>query len=154
VVGAAIAFIGFRIGLVPIVGFLVAGVVIRPNGLGLVRDAALVDAAAEVGVILLLFTIGIEFSMEKLGRIRRLIPFKYNQRSRSSLLGPRCSILRLRLLQVLDSLRLRQPHHLKRTISRQESVLIVVNRFTRSRQQPRRDVVVFHDQHRVGLVAL
>jgi CPA2 family monovalent cation:H+ antiporter-2 len=71
--GAAIAYVCYRLGLVPIAGFLVAGLLIGPHGLGLVRDAALVDAAAEVGVILLLFTIGIEFSMEKLARLRRLI---------------------------------------------------------------------------------
>ncbi len=73
VIGAVIAFAAFRIGLVPIVGFLLAGVLIGPYGLGLIRDPAVVDAAAEVGVVLLLFTIGIEFSIEKLGRIRRLI---------------------------------------------------------------------------------
>jgi CPA2 family monovalent cation:H+ antiporter-2 len=73
VAGAAIAYVGSRLRLLPIVGFLLAGVVIGPNGLGLVQDRELVDAAAEVGVILLLFTIGIEFSFEKLNRIRRLI---------------------------------------------------------------------------------
>ncbi|MCP9494496.1 MAG: cation:proton antiporter [Pyrinomonadaceae bacterium MAG19_C2-C3] len=73
VAGAVIAYICYRFGLVPIVGFLVAGVIIGPNGLRLVRDQALVDAAAEVGVILLLYTIGIEFSLEKLARIKRLI---------------------------------------------------------------------------------
>jgi CPA2 family monovalent cation:H+ antiporter-2 len=71
--GAAIAYVCFRVGLVPIVGFLVAGVVIGPNALGLVRDRDLVDAAAEVGVMFLLFTIGIEFSLEKLARIKALI---------------------------------------------------------------------------------
>lgn len=73
VCGAGIAYLCHRLGLVPIVGFLLAGVVIGPNALGLVRDQALVDAAAEAGVILLLFTIGIEFSLDKLARIRRLI---------------------------------------------------------------------------------
>ena len=71
--GALIAFVAFRLGLVPIVGFLLAGVIIGPHALGLVQDQELVDAAAEVGVILLLFTIGIEFSMAKLARIKRLI---------------------------------------------------------------------------------
>lgn len=70
---AIIAYACFRIGLVPIVGFLVAGVVIGPHGLGLVRDQATVDVAAEVGVMFLLYTIGIEFSLEKLARIKRLI---------------------------------------------------------------------------------
>ncbi|HEX2189157.1 MAG TPA: cation:proton antiporter [Longimicrobiaceae bacterium] len=73
VAGAAVAYVSARLGLVPIVGFLLAGVAIGPYGLGLVRDRELVDGAAEVGVILLLFTIGIEFSLEKLARIRRLI---------------------------------------------------------------------------------
>jgi CPA2 family monovalent cation:H+ antiporter-2 len=71
--GAVIAYVCFRLGLVPIVGFLVAGVVIGPNALGLVRDQDVVDAAAEVGVMFLLFTIGIEFSLAKLGRIKHLI---------------------------------------------------------------------------------
>lgn len=71
---AAIAYVGQRFfGAVPLVGFLLTGVVIGPHALGLVADESLVESAAEVGVILLLFTIGIEFSLEKLARIRRLI---------------------------------------------------------------------------------
>ena len=70
---ALVAYLSQRVGLVPIVGFLLAGVVIGPNALGLVTDQALIDAAAEVGVLLLLFTIGIEFSLDKLQRIQRLI---------------------------------------------------------------------------------
>src|SRR5687768_6416922 len=73
VAGAVIAYICFRLRLVPIVGFLLAGVLIGPNAFGLVRDRQLVDATAEIGVILLLFTIGIEFSLEKLARIQKLI---------------------------------------------------------------------------------
>ena len=70
---AAVAYVCHRVGLVPIVGFLLAGVLIGPSGLGLVEDPELIDAAAEVGVLLLLFTIGIEFSLDKLARIKRLI---------------------------------------------------------------------------------
>ncbi|HEX2184260.1 MAG TPA: cation:proton antiporter, partial [Chloroflexota bacterium] len=73
VAAAVIAYAAARAGVVPIVGFLLAGVVIGPHGLGFVDDRELVDAAAEIGVVLLLFTIGIEFSFEKLARIRRLI---------------------------------------------------------------------------------
>jgi CPA2 family monovalent cation:H+ antiporter-2 len=73
VAGAVIAYICFRLKLVPIVGFLLAGVLIGPNAFGLVRDQEIVDATAEIGVILLLFTIGIEFSLEKLARIQKLI---------------------------------------------------------------------------------
>ena len=73
VAAAVIAYLSSRIGLVPIVGFLIAGVIIGPHALGLVEDQALVNDAAEIGVILLLFTIGIEFSLDKLWRIKTLI---------------------------------------------------------------------------------
>ena len=71
--GAVIAYLCSRLGLVPIVGFLVTGVVIGPNALGLVRNQELINQAAELGVILLLYTIGIEFSLDKLARIKKLI---------------------------------------------------------------------------------
>lgn len=70
---AGIAYLCHRLGLVPIVGFLAAGVVIGPNALALVASPELIDQAAEVGVILLLFMIGIELSLEKLARIKKLI---------------------------------------------------------------------------------
>ena len=75
-IGASVlvAYLGQRfLGMVPIIGFLLAGAVIGPSSLGLVSDPHLVEVAAELGVILLLFTIGIEFSLERLARIRRLI---------------------------------------------------------------------------------
>lgn len=73
VVSAVVAYLSYRLGLVPIIGFLAAGVLLGPSALGLVQDPELIDAAAEVGVILLLFTIGLEFSLERLARIRRII---------------------------------------------------------------------------------
>lgn len=72
-VSVVIAFLCYKIKLVPIVGFLLAGVIIGPNALGLVQDQELVDMLAEIGIILLLFTIGIEFSLEKLARIKNAI---------------------------------------------------------------------------------
>ncbi|MEX2363286.1 MAG: cation:proton antiporter, partial [Balneolaceae bacterium] len=72
-VSVLIAYICYRIKLVPIAGFLIAGVIIGPNALALVQDQELVNMLAEIGIILLLFTIGIEFSLEKLSRIRNAI---------------------------------------------------------------------------------
>jgi len=72
-VSVIIAYVCYRLKIVPIVGFLIAGVVIGPNALGLVQDQELVDMLAEIGIILLLFTIGIEFSLEKLSRIKKAI---------------------------------------------------------------------------------
>ncbi len=73
VAAAVIAYLSYRIGLVPIVGFLLAGAVIGPHALGLVKDPELVNQAAEIGVMLLLFTIGIEFSLDKLASLKTLI---------------------------------------------------------------------------------
>jgi len=73
VVSATAAYICQRLGLVPIIGFLVAGVLISPNLTGLVTNRELIESTAEIGVILLLFTIGLEFSLEKLARIQKLI---------------------------------------------------------------------------------
>ncbi|QYJ02809.1 cation:proton antiporter [Nocardioides panacisoli] len=73
VAAAAVGYLSVRARVVPIVGFLLAGVLIGPAQLGLVASTEAVDAAAEVGVILLLFTIGIEFSLERLARVWRWI---------------------------------------------------------------------------------
>jgi CPA2 family monovalent cation:H+ antiporter-2 len=73
IVSTVMAYVCHRLGIMPIVSFLLAGALIGPHALGLVHNEALIEAAAEVGVILLLFTIGIEFSLEKLARIKRLI---------------------------------------------------------------------------------
>jgi CPA2 family monovalent cation:H+ antiporter-2 len=73
IVSVTIAYICYRLQLVPIVGFLIAGAIIGPNALGLVDDQELVNVLAEIGVILLLFTIGLEFSLETLIRIRNAI---------------------------------------------------------------------------------
>lgn len=72
-VSVLIAYLCYRFKIVPIVGFLIAGVIIGPNALALVQDQELVDILAEIGIILLLFTIGIEFSLEKLSRIKKAI---------------------------------------------------------------------------------
>jgi CPA2 family monovalent cation:H+ antiporter-2 len=70
---ALVGYLSVRANVVSIVGFLFAGIIIGPTQLGLVASTEVVDAAAEVGVILLLFTIGIEFSLERLARVWRWI---------------------------------------------------------------------------------
>ncbi len=73
VAAAVFGYLSVRAKVVPIVGFLLAGVLIGPAQLGLVSEVEAVDAAAEIGVILLLFTIGIEFSLQRLARVWRWI---------------------------------------------------------------------------------
>jgi CPA2 family monovalent cation:H+ antiporter-2 len=64
--------LGRRLGLPPVVAYLLAGVLAGPGALGLVSHSAGVDALAELGVALLLFGVGIEFSLE---RMRRMLGF-------------------------------------------------------------------------------
>jgi Kef-type K+ transport system, predicted NAD-binding component len=56
-----------------VVGLLITGVLAGPHGLGLVGSAHDVEVMAELGVILLLFTIGIEFSLGRLLEIRKSV---------------------------------------------------------------------------------
>jgi len=56
-----------------IVGFLITGFIAGPYGLGLVQEAHQVEMLAEVGVVLLLFTIGIEFSLGDLVKIKKTV---------------------------------------------------------------------------------
>ncbi|MBI3029688.1 MAG: cation:proton antiporter [Candidatus Rokubacteria bacterium] len=73
VLSLGIAFAFQRLGQPPLVGFLAAGVVIGPHGLSFVREIRQVELLAEVGVVLLLFTLGIEFSLAALVQLRRQV---------------------------------------------------------------------------------
>ena len=55
-----------RIGLPATAGFLVTGAIAGPHGLGLVGDSLRIEQIAEIGVILLLFAVGLEFSLSRL----------------------------------------------------------------------------------------
>src|SRR5437773_8858149 len=61
-----VVLVFYRFKLPALPGFIVAGILLGPNALGLVSDPHEVEGLAEVGVILLLFTIGIEFSLSRL----------------------------------------------------------------------------------------
>src|SRR5213594_931185 len=63
----------YRLKLPALPGFIVAGILLGPNALGLVNDPHDVEGLAEVGVIMLLFTIGIEFSLSRLREMGRQI---------------------------------------------------------------------------------
>ena len=54
----------------PVLGYLVAGMLIGPSGLGIVSDISGVMLLAHFGVVFLLFTIGLELSVERLKAIR------------------------------------------------------------------------------------
>jgi CPA2 family monovalent cation:H+ antiporter-2 len=70
-----VLLVGYRLRIPPVVGFILTGVLAGPHGLALVGGTEDVDTLAELGIILLLFGIGMEFSLKKLVQIRRLFLF-------------------------------------------------------------------------------
>jgi CPA2 family monovalent cation:H+ antiporter-2 len=72
-VSVPIAFIFTRLRLPTIVGFMITGVLIGPYGLGLIKDTEAINALAEIGVALLLFTIGLEFSLRRIVEMKRSV---------------------------------------------------------------------------------
>ena len=65
-VAAAIVFAFGQFRLPSVVGLLVAGVLVGPYGLSLISDLHVVEVLAEIGVVVLLFTVGLEFSLSRL----------------------------------------------------------------------------------------
>lgn len=64
-----------RLKLPSVIGFLVAGIIVGPVGLGLVHDTDNIEFLAEVGIIFLLFTIGMEMSIDKMIKSKRMLFF-------------------------------------------------------------------------------
>ncbi len=78
----AVLFICHKVRIPAIVGFLLTGLIAGPHGLGLITADKEVKVLAEIGVVMLLFTIGMEFSIKDLIRIKRAV-----------LLGGSCQVL-------------------------------------------------------------
>ena len=72
--GAALllGFLALRLKLPAIVGYLVAGVLIGPATPGFVADLGLAQQLSELGVMLLMFGVGLHFSLEDLAEVRRI----------------------------------------------------------------------------------
>lgn len=72
-VSVPVAYLCLRLKLPLLVGLMLTGILIGPYGLGLIEQLEAIEILAEIGVMLLLFTIGLEFSLQRLRRIRRLV---------------------------------------------------------------------------------
>jgi CPA2 family monovalent cation:H+ antiporter-2 len=72
--GAALVlgFLTQRLGLSPIVGYLLAGTLVGPHTPGFVANSALAEELAEIGVILLMFGVGLQFHIQELLAVRRV----------------------------------------------------------------------------------
>lgn len=62
-----------RLKIPPIIGYLVVGVLVGPHGLSWIQDRGDIHELADFGVVFLMFTIGLEFSLRKLIRMKHLV---------------------------------------------------------------------------------
>jgi CPA2 family monovalent cation:H+ antiporter-2 len=77
-----------RLGLSPIVGYLLAGTLVGPHTPGFVADTALAEQLAEVGVILLMFGVGLQFHIGELLAVRHVaVPGAVAQSTVATVLG-------------------------------------------------------------------
>src|SRR6266403_841740 len=81
-------FIAVRLRLPPLVGYLLAGIAVGPFTPGFVGDAKLASQLAEIGVILLMFGVGMHFSVGDLWAVRSIaLPGALAQITVATLLG-------------------------------------------------------------------
>ena len=67
-----VAVVCHRLRIPTVVGLIISGVIAGPYGLRLVTETHAVEQLAEIGVIFLLFTIGLEFSIQSIARVKRV----------------------------------------------------------------------------------
>ncbi|MBI5286511.1 MAG: cation:proton antiporter [Deltaproteobacteria bacterium] len=70
-VSVPVTLLFHRLGMSTVVGFLIAGIIIGPHGLRLITEVETVELLAQIGIVLLLFIIGLEFSMTRMFRSTR-----------------------------------------------------------------------------------
>jgi monovalent cation:H+ antiporter-2, CPA2 family len=88
--GAALVlgYVTHRLGLSPIVGYLLAGTIVGPYTYGYVADASMAEQLAEIGVILLMFGVGLQFHIDELLAVRRVaVPGAIAQSAVATVLG-------------------------------------------------------------------
>src|SRR5262245_42829359 len=88
--GAALlfGFVTYRLGLSPIVGYLVAGLLVGPYTPGFVADRHMAEQLAEVGIILLMFGVGLQFHIEELVSVWKIaVPGAVAQSAAATALG-------------------------------------------------------------------
>lgn len=87
-------YIAARLRLPPLIGYLIAGIVISPNTPGIVADIHLANQLAELGVMFLMFGVGMHFSLNDLLQVRRIaLPGAILQIAVATLLGVGVSML-------------------------------------------------------------
>lgn len=73
-VGAlAVVIIFQRVKLPPIIGLIATGLILGPTGLGIVEQDVVISSISELGIVLLLFTIGLEFSIDDMRKLKSIV---------------------------------------------------------------------------------
>ena len=72
VLALAFGFLAASLRLPPLIGYLLAGIAVGPFTPGFVADTALASELAEIGVILLMFGVGLHFSLDTLLKVREI----------------------------------------------------------------------------------
>ena len=72
-VSVPVAYLCLRLKLPLIVGLMLTGIAIGPSGFRLIREISGIEVLAEIGVMLLLFTIGLEFSIRRLAEMKQVV---------------------------------------------------------------------------------
>jgi CPA2 family monovalent cation:H+ antiporter-2 len=81
-------YIALRLGISPLVGYLLAGVLVGPNTPGFVADEHLAEQLAEIGVMLLMFGVGLQFDIKELLQVRhKVLPSAFIQMALTTVLG-------------------------------------------------------------------
>ncbi|MGK8802186.1 cation:proton antiporter [Acinetobacter seifertii] len=87
-------YIAARLRLPPLIGYLIAGIIISPNTPGIEADIHLANQLAELGVMFLMFGVGMHFSLNDLLQVRRIaLPGAILQIAVATLLGVGVSML-------------------------------------------------------------
>jgi CPA2 family monovalent cation:H+ antiporter-2 len=83
-----LGYLALRLGLSPIVGYLLAGIIVGPHTPGFVGSASVAEQFAEIGIILLMFGVGLKFHLHELVAVWRIsLPGAIFQSTVSTLLA-------------------------------------------------------------------
>jgi len=87
-VALVLGYVTQRLGLSPLVGYLVAGIIVSPNTPGFVGNHEVAGQLAEIGIVLLMFGVGLHFDLKELVALRKFaLPGALGQSAVATVLG-------------------------------------------------------------------
>jgi monovalent cation:H+ antiporter-2, CPA2 family len=71
IVSVPLVILTIKTKMAPLIGFMVTGILLGPNGLGFIKDHKSIEQIAEIGVVLLLFSVGLQFSLKEIFNLKK-----------------------------------------------------------------------------------